>query len=1096
MDISRLESFRQELESGLASRSFDKSQLEWALLSLDAFQEQPQILDASIPGWLDQISQELRSSLKDRPLSDFASALYSVIYKLMKVRSWKLILKFLPNDVHLLESVLALLESLPQEGNNQWRTRYVLLLWLSLIAITPFDLASVSAEPLVERLIAAGQAHLDFSGIERNAAAELLARVLTRKDVHVKYLPPFLINGQNRLTKASIHFKCGFMHAVTIIYKVGNRDILAQHVDRALALAEALEELPEFATDSLLHKLRVKLAQRISLSMLPPNLAAWRYSNVEKVYDTNKLISPAAEVLTEPPEAVETTVGWLIADLADSSTDVRFSAAKGLARIASRIPEDFATEIVIAICETLRAQTAGDHTQLYVIETATEPTWNGSCLALAELCRTGALLPKMLDDVLPLVFAGLRMDIRKGTYSLGNGVRDAACYVIWSVVRSFRSALIEHWLHRIAFHLVTTSLFDREVSVRRAASAAFQETVGRRPDLIPHGIQVMSIADFIAVGQRRTAFGQLAPQIFAFEAYRMPILDYLLTRSCTHWDKETRTVAAECLSRLTHKHPDVVPHVMDAITLHKSSSDVNARHGAMLAAAALVSASTKSTDSTFKHDLVIFAADLDHASNFAGLSSALMLQGLCKYTAEICRLLGPDLAKGEQDAISGYEELAWQASLHVDEETRDCGATAFSTLCPFLPDTQIEARIAQIESTTHPAKRRGLMLLLGKLVFPNNLAHLADRAFNHLLATARSKGDPEVRALATSALGRHCEGNATHVQADVVLPALAECLQDYTVDARGDVGSWTREAAIGTALTLVCHLSASVSSESLEAVITGAVQQCFGKIDNLRVAAVTQVSSLLNALIASDRPNLISSSALNDIQAAAPLLSACASALTAGAPPESTFSALIDLLSLDLLRTACLRELLIAAAAGGHSTLLASHNALMFNLAQHDAGAIVTSIVTILRDPSTDDTDRVIPPVIKATAALIDSNTLNLTDPTPLFDATQSSTLNARSFNRVASALDMYGVLAPLVGSGAGERAWKRLVCAVGHRTPRVRGLAAEKLWIVVDRLSDELPNNHDLQPLASLLAHTDFTQPLNTLTHTLNTLKQAQYPR
>lgn len=70
-------------------------------------------------------------------------------------------------------------------------------------------------------------------------------------------------------------------------------------------------------------------------------------------------------------------------------------------------------------------------------------------------------------------------DIRKGAHSIGSNVRDAASYVLWSLSRAQSvEALRPHALD-LARHLVTVAVFDREIHIRRAASAAFQEYVGR-----------------------------------------------------------------------------------------------------------------------------------------------------------------------------------------------------------------------------------------------------------------------------------------------------------------------------------------------------------------------------------------------------------------------------------------------------------------------------------------------------------------------------------------------------------------------------------------------------------------------------------------
>jgi hypothetical protein len=73
----------------------------------------------------------------------------------------------------------------------------------------------------------------------------------------------------------------------------------------------------------------------------------------------------------------------------------------------------------------------------------------------------------------------LYFDIRKGAHSIGSNVRDAAAYVLWALARAQGAAALALHADNLAGRLVTVSLFDREIHIRRAASAAFQEHVGR-----------------------------------------------------------------------------------------------------------------------------------------------------------------------------------------------------------------------------------------------------------------------------------------------------------------------------------------------------------------------------------------------------------------------------------------------------------------------------------------------------------------------------------------------------------------------------------------------------------------------------------------
>jgi hypothetical protein len=77
-----------------------------------------------------------------------------------------------------------------------WEVRYTTLLWLSLVAILPFDLAQFdkAAQPTTfERLESVAHAHLGKAGVEREGAAVLLAHLYGRYTV-------LLVRGINYLT--------------------------------------------------------------------------------------------------------------------------------------------------------------------------------------------------------------------------------------------------------------------------------------------------------------------------------------------------------------------------------------------------------------------------------------------------------------------------------------------------------------------------------------------------------------------------------------------------------------------------------------------------------------------------------------------------------------------------------------------------------------------------------------------------------------------------------------------------------------------------------------------------------------------------------
>lgn len=60
------------------------------------------------------------------------------------------------------------------------------------------------------------------------------------------------------------------------------------------------------------------------------------------------------------------------------------------------------------------------------------------------------------------------------------------------------------------------------------ASAAFQENVGRQGhDNFPHGIDILTAADYFTLGNRTNAYLNISVYIARFPTYRRAIIDHL-----------------------------------------------------------------------------------------------------------------------------------------------------------------------------------------------------------------------------------------------------------------------------------------------------------------------------------------------------------------------------------------------------------------------------------------------------------------------------------------------------------------------------------------------------------------------------------------
>ncbi len=98
------------------------------------------------------------------------------------------------------------------------------------------------------------------------------------------------------------------------------------------------------------------------------------------------------------PEEAESVLEDLFKALRDKDTVVRYSAAKGVARIAERLPADFAEQVLEQVLHLFAIHSAGIAT-IYDLPSIAEATWHGACLACAEMARRGLIPDERLSEL-------------------------------------------------------------------------------------------------------------------------------------------------------------------------------------------------------------------------------------------------------------------------------------------------------------------------------------------------------------------------------------------------------------------------------------------------------------------------------------------------------------------------------------------------------------------------------------------------------------------------------------------------------------------------------------------------------------------------
>lgn len=179
------------IEKTIADPASETLNLSKTLLIFDLYQEIPQLLDPHLAELIDPILAHLTAKIEVFPeqsdhwknvLCNESYPLFVILYRIAKTRGPKTIVNFFTHNVTLLEPAIDFLQFVMTFA-EKWETRYIMLLWCSLIVMTPFDLTSIETTPgLFKRILELAKYFSALVGAEYQTASVLLMRLMTRKD--------------------------------------------------------------------------------------------------------------------------------------------------------------------------------------------------------------------------------------------------------------------------------------------------------------------------------------------------------------------------------------------------------------------------------------------------------------------------------------------------------------------------------------------------------------------------------------------------------------------------------------------------------------------------------------------------------------------------------------------------------------------------------------------------------------------------------------------------------------------------------------------------------------------------------------------------
>uniref|UniRef100_A0A8C0APJ8 Tubulin-specific chaperone D n=1 Tax=Buteo japonicus TaxID=224669 RepID=A0A8C0APJ8_9AVES len=780
---------------------------------MDKYQEQPHLLDRHLEWMMNSLLAIVRDNGSPPPLVHLA---FKFLYIITKVRGYKRFLPLFPHEVGDLQPVLDMLVDQNPKDSETWETRYMLLLWLSMICLIPFDLArfdgNITSEegharvPTMDRILKIAKCYLVVSDKARDAAAVLVSKFIVRPDVRQKRMPDFLDWTLSMLSKSSFQtmegtvVMNGMLQALAQLFKHGKREDCLPY---AATVLECLDncKLSE-SNQMVLRKLGMKLVQRLGLTFVKPKVSLKKQIN---------------------PKALKKLKKQLLVGLKDKDTIVRWSAAKGIGRITGRLPKELADDVIGSLLDCFSFQ-------------ETDNAWHGGCLALAELGRRGLLLPSRISDVVPVILKALTYDEKRGACSVGSNVRDAACYVCWAFARAYDPAELIPFISQISSALVIAAVFDRDVNCRRAASGTF-----------PHGIDILTAADYFAVGNRVNCY---------------------LTISVI------RELSTKALHNLTQRAPEYMANVVLPRLLPLSvGTDLHTRHGAILACAEITHALCKLAEENNRYKCkIILTINFPFIYQIYFLTVCTLIE---KLSLSKMPFRGDPIIGGWQwlinDSLRSLPLVSSAARQHIKESA----VSALAALCneyyinengeadPALQDELVTQYVSELQNTEEMI-RCGFSRALGALprfLLKGRLQQVLEGLKKVTLISPADVSFAEARRDALIAIAKVCQtigvnGEGTqeeYVCKDNVTQIYATLLSgmtDYTTDSRGDVGGWVREAAMTSlmevTLLLVQNEAELINANICKQIMCWLAQQSAEKIDKFRAHAGSVFLTLLH----------------------------------------------------------------------------------------------------------------------------------------------------------------------------------------------------------------------------------------------------------
>jgi 3-methyladenine DNA glycosylase AlkC len=849
------------------------------------------------------------------------TALASILYTLCKVRGAKVIVGFLNNEPRYLEPILATLENVTLAENADvvdWKVPYTLLLWLSHLLLTPFDLASISANslpegsepirlqihdalpPVAQRIVYLGTSYLSASTKAQDAAAAMLVRLATRPDMQKLQVADAL------LTYAVSEISSPAESSTTIYRQLGPLRFLAG----IATSADICHLMP------VIYRTCARLGEDDGLSPVTSNAVGKKL--IVKIYRniailTLRLPSASGAVLSflETTSVLEEVIDHLLQSLGDRDTPVRYAAAKAISLIISELEPEMGHEVIQAVLDTFKEDIPRS-TKGIDYQTVNALKWHGLTLTLSHALFKRSASPSQLPDILNALVSALNFEQRTATgSSMGTNVRDAANFGIWSLSRRYTSDELlsvdtsvirltsstskqTTVIQAMAVQLLLSACLDPAGNIRRGSSAALQELIGRHPNQVIEGISVVQIVDYQAVGLRKRGLIDVAGKAASLDyTYWEALVDGLIAwRGLRSVDVPAREAAALSLANLVsiRDREDGMAIVVERLLASledSSSSDIETMHGLVCSLSYLldlpIDAAASETHNTLHRRfwLAVQSRGVSRVDyNPRSLKSELPV-AMAKLVTSVCRVEAGNLEKKEntQDStvfedmedfvhrlLTRHEDPILQVIPNMAKQL--VGLQKHSSKSMECISVESLSRAVAADGSKAVLGGSGRAIALGTVALQHDDGPRSD-ATNFAISTIANlvtARNVDWRIVGLRALHLVLENLDASVKHDlqnmaVIVQAIHAGLTDYTIDERGDIGSLVRLQGLTCVSRLLSTALLTENTEYSELLKSDVLRLSLEKLDRVRARAAECRQTRLPAYFSVEESSNINSQA-------------------------------------------------------------------------------------------------------------------------------------------------------------------------------------------------------------------------------------------